>query len=153
MTMSQEEMVSHTAIRRTIDELAIAGDRQDAALFVAQFAEAATFELVALPPMSGFKAEGLDQIRGMTDNWKFLPKVKLVRHNITTCHIELTREGAASATSYFMMVSDNGLDHVGTYHDRFERGATRWLLTSRRVDTEWASSDSLYFGSAGASAE
>lgn len=64
------------------------------------------------------------------------------RHNLTTCHIEFDGENRATGRSYFMVLTDKGLDHAGVYSDVFEREGGEWLIASRTVTLDWKSDQS-----------
>lgn len=61
----------------------------------------------------------------------------LVRHNLTSCRIELTGPGTADAWTYFNVVTPIGFDHCGVYVDRFRKVGERWLIAHRRVKVDW----------------
>lgn len=62
---------------------------------------------------------------------------RLVRHSIANVRfLELTPERALVA-SYFTVVTEVGLDHVGRYRDTLVPAGGRWLLQHRFVSTDW----------------
>lgn len=62
---------------------------------------------------------------------------KYMRHNITTSHVEVDGEGEARGDTYYLNVSDKGLDHWGRWRDRFTCDSDgRWLFASREVVVE-----------------
>jgi SnoaL-like protein len=75
--------------------------------------------------------------------------VKLfLRHNLTTCRIELG-DGEAHSWTYFQVVTPAGLDHVGVYIDHFVPVGDRWLIKERRVKIDWSSPTSTMFPAGG----
>jgi len=60
-----------------------------------------------------------------------------VRHNLTSCRIELRGSVDADGWTYFSVVTPIGLDHCGVYVDRFTKASGRWLLAHRRVKIDW----------------
>lgn len=149
--MTVDDLVAREAIRQTLAAYTIAGDSRDARLFVAQFADDATFEFAAFPPLPGFRHVGLDEIRDRTETWIKLPPddpalrgASFIRHNLTTSHIELTGEASAVARTYFVVFTDIGPDHAGTYSDALVRRGGRWLISHRRIALDWRSADSIY---------
>jgi hypothetical protein len=67
---------------------------------------------------------------------------RLVRHVLSnTRFLELTPE-SASVASYFTVVTEIGLDHVGRYRDTFVPVGDEWLIKHRFVSTDWRAPDS-----------
>lgn len=149
--MTRDDAVAREAIRETLANYTVAGDNRDAELFMAQFAENAIFEFSAFPPLPGFRHKGLAEIRARTQAWTRLPPedptlrgASFVRHNLTTCQIELTGPDSAIARTYFVVFTDIGPDHAGTYSDAFIRQGARWLFALRRIALDWRSPHSIY---------
>jgi hypothetical protein len=150
--VTSEETIAREAIRQTITSYTQAGDTRDAALFESLWTEDTYFEFKGHPPAPGFICEGMAGIRAWTAGWgKFReapdPSVRVAtyaRHNLTTCHIELTGPDTAKARTFFMVVTDIGLDHSGVYTDRLVRQGDRWLFGSRVIALDWRSPDSIY---------
>jgi hypothetical protein len=149
--MTQDQFIARECIRQTITNYTIAGDSRNAELFSAQWTEDATFEFADFPPLPSFRLVGLDAIRTRTTLWAKLPvddptlrSVSFVRHNITTCHIELTGKDTAAAKTYFIVMTDIGPDHAGNYSDSLVRRGERWLFAHRRIDLLWRSPNSCY---------
>ena len=61
---------------------------------------------------------------------------KLMRHNITSQRIELNDDQAASADSYFLAVSDVGLDHWGRYRDLLVKTDGVWRFGKRQLTVD-----------------
>ena len=59
------------------------------------------------------------------------------RHNLTTRFIEIIDDGEATATSYFLVTSEIGLDHSGRYFDRLSRCQAGWRITHRKISIDW----------------
>jgi hypothetical protein len=150
--MTEDERIAREAIRKTITDYTIAGDSRDAALFNGLWTEAAEFHFAGFPPVPGFHCEGLDDIHRWTAAWDryrdagdaSVRKATFARHNLTTCHIELTGPDAARARTFFMVVTDIGLDHTGTYTDTLARRGERWLFERREIALDWRAADSIY---------
>jgi hypothetical protein len=67
---------------------------------------------------------------------------RLVRHVLSnTRFLELTPE-RASVASYFTVVTEIGLDHVGRYRDTFVPVGDEWLIQHRFVSTDWRAPNS-----------
>ncbi len=71
------------------------------------------------------------------------PAIAFVRHHITPPLIALDGP-AATARSYFSVVSNKGPDHSGTYDDRLVETADGWRFAHRRVRIDWQSPVSLF---------
>lgn len=60
-----------------------------------------------------------------------------LRHHVSTISIAVDSPTTAHSRSYVMVVGEQGPDHWGTYHDRFERsgdGAWRFVERSFRME-------------------
>jgi hypothetical protein len=149
--MTQDEFLAREAIRKTLADYTIAGDDRDPTLFDPLWAEDALFEFAGFPPVPGFRCQGAAEIRARSAAWTPLPieapglvSATFVRHNLTTCRIELTGPGTARAKTYFMVVTDIGLDHAGNYIDELVRRGDRWLFAHRRVELVWRAPEGIF---------
>ena len=48
--------------------------------------------------------------------------------------------------SYFTVITEIGLDHMGRYRDRFVPVGDRWLIAHRFVSTDWRSPETTFGG-------
>ena len=64
------------------------------------------------------------------------PGLTQMRHCVTNLTIDVDGPGAATAASYFQVITDIGLDHWGRYRDRLVPVGDRWLLAERSVKTD-----------------
>jgi ketosteroid isomerase-like protein len=149
--MTLDDVIARESIRETIAAYTIAGDSRDAEAFVALFAEDAVLEFAGFPPVPGFHNEGIQNIRHRTSSWSSIagkdPALRdtgFIRHNLATCQIDLTGPDTARARTYFMVFTDIGPDHSGTYSDELIRQGDRWLFAQRRVALDWRSPQSLF---------
>ncbi len=149
--MTLEDMLARESIRETIANYTIAGDTRDAALFNEQWADDALFEF-AFPPLPSFKCQGIAEIQARSATWTPFTKntdptmnsASFIRHNLTTCRIELTGKDTAKAKTYFIVITDIGPDHAGNYTDELVKKGDRWLFKYRRVDLVWRHPDSCF---------
>ena len=148
--MTLNEAIARESIRQTITNYTIAGDNRDAALFNVLWAEDALFEF-EFPPLPAFRCNGIAAIRTRSAAWTPLPdndptmrSATFIRHNLTTCHIELTGNDTANAKTYFIVTTDIGPDHAGNYIDKLVRQGECWLFAHRRVELVWRSPDSCF---------
>lgn len=56
---------------------------------------------------------------------------KLMRHNVTSQRIDLIEDHHASADSYFLAMTDSGIDHWGRYRDAIDEVDGAWLIAKR----------------------
>ena len=144
--MTIEELLAREGVRHTLHSYNMAGDRARMDDFVAVFAEDAVFE------SDGFRCEGRQQIRDWFGGYGAKPvegaapkpRVKFLRHNLTTCVIEVTGPETATARTYFVVYTDIGPDHCGYYVDAFRKVGDRWLISHRKVRTDWRSPDTTF---------
>jgi len=149
--MTIEDAIARECIRDTMARYNMAGDRARGEDYVMTFTEDGVLE----GRDGGMRLEGREAIR----NWmKGFGKPasnedsgapprrgpKFVRHNITTCQIDLTGPDTAKVRTYFMVFTDIGLDHSGYYVDEFRKEGERWLIARRRAMQDWAAPDSHF---------
>lgn len=149
--MTQDERNAIEAIRQTINGYTVAGDSRNGDAFHPLFAEDAILEFAGFAPVPGFRSEGRAEIRARTASWSAVPGedpslklTRFIRHNLTTCRIELTGADAARARTYFIVYTEIGADHMGTYDDSFVRQGESWLFSHRRIALDWRSPQSLF---------
>lgn len=153
--MTLDELLAREAIRHTLASYNMAGDRFRVDEFVAVFTEGGVLESVGASPGEGFRAEGREAIRSWMTDFEKRPKrpasieaPKFVRHHLTTSLIELTGADTAKGRTYFSVYTQIGPDHAGYYTDSFRKVGERWLISARRVRTEWRAPNSLFRTSA-----
>jgi hypothetical protein len=61
-----------------------------------------------------------------------------LRHHLSSVQIEADGSDAATARSYFMAMTENGVDHWGVWNDKLVREAGEWRFAERRVLIEGA---------------
>ena len=67
-----------------------------------------------------------------------------MRHNVTNVRFESIRPDEAVVASYFTVITEIGLDHMGRYRDRFVPVGERWLIAHRFVSTDWRSPETTF---------
>lgn len=149
--MTRDESHAIEAVRQTITGYTIAGDSRDAEAYHPLFAEDAVLEFAGFPPVPGFRCEGRAEIRARVAGWSPVPgedaslsRTRFIRHNLTTCQIAITGPDTARARTYFIVFTEIGQDHMGTYDDRFVRRGDDWLFEHRRIALDWRSPESLF---------
>jgi ketosteroid isomerase-like protein len=128
--MATWEPAARDAIREVIARYAQLIDRGRIDEVVALFAEDASLEAGDRPP-----ARGRDAIRafflGTGRRLAAATTRPLIRHHVSTVAIDLEGPTAATATSYFLAITERGPDHWGRYRDRFVLRDGRWLIGHR----------------------
>ena len=149
--MTEEERCAIEAIRLTIHSYNIAGDSRNAALYIPLWADDARLEFAGFPPVPGFACEGAKEIAARTEAWNPDPskdpgftKTKFIRHNLTTSLITLRGPDTATARTYFIVMTEIGQDHCGTYDDELVCRDAKWLFRHRRIALDWRAENSLF---------
>jgi hypothetical protein len=143
--MTIEELLAREGVRHTLASYNMAGDRGRTEDFLAVFTEDAVFEA------DSFRQEGKAAIRQWFTGFKAdepaakpRPRAKFVRHNLTTCLIEVTGPDSATARTYYTVLTDIGPDHCGYYVDVFRKVGERWLIAHRKARMDWKSPASVF---------
>jgi len=63
--------------------------------------------------------------------------VVIRRHLVTNIRFEEVSEGDAVVSSYFTVVTHDGLDHFGRYRDSFVSSQGQWFIRHRLVTRDW----------------
>ena len=71
---------------------------------------------------------------------------RIVRHNVTNVRFESLEPDEAVVASYFTVITEIGLDHMGRYRDRLVPVDDRWLIAHRFVSTDWRSPETTFGG-------
>lgn len=128
----------HADLRALIDRYAILGDR------------GRTDELAALFVDDGVLLTGTWEANGRREiSERFSRRtdrdaaLTFMRHHITSCDIQVHDATSASSRSYFIVMTNAGLDRAGVYVDRFRCEAGYWRFARREVRIDWISKDSL----------
>jgi 3-phenylpropionate/cinnamic acid dioxygenase small subunit len=72
--------------------------------------------------------------------------VPRIRHHVSNVLIEVEGPDRAGARSYFLAVTDRGVDHWGRYRDELVRVGDGWRFARRRVRTDGAAPGSWVEG-------
>jgi hypothetical protein len=67
----------------------------------------------------------------------------LLRHHLTTSHVEFVSDTEARGWSYFLVISRIGLDHAGRYIDTYVAEGDQWRFAKRRVSLDWKAENSV----------
>ncbi|MBV1916943.1 MAG: nuclear transport factor 2 family protein [Sphingomonadaceae bacterium] len=153
--MTVDELLAREAIRDTLAKYNVSGDAMKTEDYAACFTRDGIIESMDREGGAGIHYEGRDAILAWQNAWKNTPKgaetttsvqrrAKFVRHNLTTCKIDLTGPDTAKARTYWVVLTDVGPDHSGVYLDEFRKEDGQWLIAHRVVRTDWFSPDSKF---------
>ncbi len=153
--MTLDELLAREAIRDTMAKYNVSGDRLKAEDFAACFTEDGILQSERAPGDFIFRYVGRAAILEWQNRWRnpepgreqnhdTVQGARFVRHNLSTCKIDLTSPTTASARTYWVAWTDIGPDHSGVYLDNFQRIGEEWLISLRRVRRDWAAPNSLF---------
>ena len=109
--MNVDDLLAREAIRHTLNSYHIAGDGNDAEGYAAVFTEDGVVRA------AGVEFKGRENLRAWKASRTKAMTAAFVRHNLTTCKIDLTGPDSAKGRAYFFVVTDAGPDHCGTSDD------------------------------------
>ena len=138
--MDAAEAIAREQIRHLIARYNHAGDRGRLEELVACFTEDGVLDLEDVD-LRGRKAIQR-HLSGVVDELAAATAVATLRHHVASVLIELEGESAASASSYFSVYTEVGLDHWGRYRDRLSRVGDAWLIAHRQVHVDGATPSS-----------
>jgi hypothetical protein len=135
------ELTVREQIRDTLARYNLAGDRGRYDDMVGCFAPGGVLVIVG-----GAAHQGHDSLRRFFSGvgGTVHPDLTQLRHCVTNLVIDVEGPEVASASSYFQVITDVGLDHWGRYRDRLAPVGDRWLLTERSVKTDGYAATSLF---------
>ncbi len=139
--MDAAEAIAREQIRALIARYSHAGDRGRLDELVACFREDGAMDLADVPELRGREAIRR-HLSGVMDDLDAATTRATLRHHVSSIRIELTSADTATASSYFAVYTEVGLDHWGRYGDRFARVGDEWLLAHRRVRVDGATPNS-----------
>jgi len=138
-----EALVARDEIRQLMARYNLAGDTGRREEFAALFSHDA--QLTA-PGLDLRTRDGI--MAGLfSASPKAEPAFKVYRHHLTTSKIEITSDTTAQARTYFLVITDIGLDHTGVYSDEFRKESQGWRIARRVVRLDHVSPQSLQFSS------
>lgn len=132
--MESWEVVARELVRDTIARYAHGADTGHFEALADCFTADGVLEL------EGEKVVGREAIRDFlgrqAQSVARTPAVTYVRHHVASTWIEVAGRAAATARSYFVVLTDVGVDHWGRYRDALVPDGDRWRFTRRTVRTE-----------------
>jgi SnoaL-like domain len=149
--MTLEELLAREAIRDCMAKYTLSGDRLRVDDFAACFTEDGIIESERAPGDLIFQYAGREAIRAWQGRWRnrepeenAVHKASFVRHNLSTCKIDITGPDTATARTYWSAWTDIGPDHAGVYLDDFRKVGDAWLIARRRVRKDWEAEGGLF---------
>jgi hypothetical protein len=139
--VTSDEVVARECIRDTLARYNHAGDRGQLGELAACFTADGVLALGADDDSTGPPEIEARLSRVVSDSQQRSAR-PLIRHHVSSIEITLEAEGEARVRSYFLVFSEEGLDHWGRYDDRFRACDERWLIAHRRVRIDGAASGS-----------
>lgn len=133
--MLLEDFLAQAEIRRVMNRYNLSGDANDVEALAACFTEDGILET------SGTLFAGRETILNGLNVRRRQRRANFVRHHLTTTEITLTGDGTASARSYFIVITDIGIDRSGVYSDKFRKDEGVWKIERRSVSIDFCSTD------------
>lgn len=134
--MNVEETIAREQIRHLIGKYAVSGDQLDIDSFVGTFTEED-----GVLEMATFKHEGRAAIKHWMMNAEPFGEENrrptFVRHHITSSLIAFDKPELATGRTYFLVMTDVGVDHTGYYADKIRKVGDEWLFAHRRIRVLW----------------
>jgi hypothetical protein len=137
IAMTIDELAAREEIRDLLTRYTYNGDRGRLTDLAACFASDGVLEF------PGSSATGPAAIITALSSGTRNAAISFLRHHITNPLIAIDGE-TATARSYFLVLSNNGPDHSGTYSDRLVHSKDGWRFTHRLVRVDWQASLSLF---------
>lgn len=138
--MEHEALLAHEQIRDALARYNHSGDRGRLAELADCFCQDGVLEIAGEPPLRG-RAAIESRLARVVDRVGGKTRPGLVRHHVSSIRIELEGSDAARVWSYFLVLTEIGLDHWGRYVDRFRRSDGGWRIAHRRVVIEGAAAE------------
>ena len=141
--MDTWEPVVRESVRQTLAEYTAATDRNRIADVAACFAPGGTLTFTGGDPMVGPKAIEA-ALRTQVDRFAAGPvPLTHVRHHVSSVRFGAVARDRVEVSSYFLALTNIGIDHWGRYRDVLVPVDGRWLFASREAVADGFSSESL----------
>ncbi len=149
------ELSAREACRDTLAQYTHSGDRYLLEDFAGAFCVDGVLEIRGAEPLRGREAimarfggaTAATEAQGEAAKKRETGALRrIVRHNVTNVRFESLRPDEAVVASYFTVITEIGLDHMGRYRDRFVPVGDRWLIAHRFVSTDWRSPETTFGG-------
>jgi uncharacterized protein (TIGR02246 family) len=133
--METWEIVARLSIQQTMARYTHAGDSGRSTEFADAFTPDGVMEVPGEAPMVG-RAAIVEFLEQQKTSLAGAMEGRLIRHFVSSLRIDFPSREEATASSYFMAVTQIGPDHWGRYRDRFVPFDGEWRIAHRfaRVD-------------------
>jgi hypothetical protein len=141
-----EALLAREGIRHTISLYSFAVDRGKFADVAATFTADGVLEVSAQQIFQGPEAiqRFMEQLsHRFAEYTEKSGATFTLQHHVTSSRLELTGVGEARAWTGFLATGSDGLDHCGSYIDRFRCVEDRWLIARRRIAIDWYAKTSI----------
>ena len=138
--MESWELSAREAIRETVASYAHCADSGRFADFAALFAVDGVLEVRGEAPLQG-RAAIRAYIEGVGTQLRDATTVPTIRHHVSNLTINVISPTEARGASYFLAVTEHGVDHWGRYRDHYVPAANdvdHWLIAHRLARTDGA---------------
>jgi hypothetical protein len=140
------ELSVRESVRQTLADYTAATDRNRLDDVAACFAPTGVLEFTGGKPMVG-PAEIVAGLSGQVSRFA-TGRVPLthVRHHVSSIRFGAVTRDRVEVSSYFVAITDVGIDHWGRYRDALIPVEGRWLIARRQAIADGFSADSLMRG-------
>jgi hypothetical protein len=135
------ELAAREAIRETLARYAQCADGGRFTELAELFTEDGVLEIDGRAPVTGRTAI-LAFLTGTKQSLGATLEKPYIRHHVSSISITVQDAAHATASSYFLAVTERGPDHWGRYRDRLLRSGNRWLFQHRHVRPDGHSQNS-----------
>jgi SnoaL-like domain len=140
--MTPEKLLAREEIRNLLAKYSICGDRGEFHGLASVFAEDGVMESALVKAVGPVEiASKLGELVAYAPGAVSPHAMLFSRHNLTTSLIEFDSESTATGRTYFLVMSNVGIDHSGVYLDRFAKVAGEWKIKQRRIRIDYCAPD------------
>lgn len=140
--MEMWELIAREQIRDTLARYNWSGDAGRLDGLAETFCADGVLEIRGFEPLRG-RSQIVSFLSGVTGTVARKVDVRpVVRHNVANVMFTALTRDAAHVSSYFTVVTNVGVDHVGRYRDTLVPDGDSWLIKHRKVSTDWAAPNS-----------
>lgn len=141
--METWEVAVRESVRQTLADYTAGTDRNNIADIAACFAPDGSLTITGREPMVGPAAIAAG-LSAQVGRFAECPvPLTLVRQHVSSVRIGRVTFDRVEVSSYFLAVTNIGVDHWGRYRDVLVPVDGRWLLASREARADGFASDSL----------
>ena len=141
--MEMWEVAVRESVRQTLADYTAGTDRNRVEDIAACFAPDGSLSITGREPMVG-PAAIVAGLNAQVNRFAESPvPLTLVRHHVSSVRFGLVTRDRVEVSSYFLAVTNIGVDHWGRYRDVLIPVDGRWLFASREARADGFSADSL----------